>query len=158
MLYSLTELVSARFPSTEGFRVTETLVADIQKELDNTKLRTNPVKIAARFGVPPAMVRFIMQETPSPNTEFTKLSEDGWGRKELRPFLVSRKASGDGWPEADEAKIEEVREAYDAGLVEICQGRDGDFILLYAIVRKRQVKRVCPYFSEAEVEVVDDEH
>ena len=155
MLRTLLEVVSERFPPTDGFHITQTLIDDLKRELQSS--RPNPPKIASRYGVPASLVRFIMQETPSPNTTFTKVSDDGWGRKELRPHLVSRKAAGDAWPEEDEAKIEAARESYDAGNCEICQGRDGDFILLYAIRRKRPIKRIYMTFTETTVEIEDDE-
>lgn len=155
MVQSLLDMVMMRFPATEAYHVTETLIDDLRRELNGN--RPNPVKIAARYGVPASMVRFIMQESPSPNTEFTKVSTDGWGRKELRPWLISRKASGDAWPEADKAKIEAARDDYDAGAVEVCQGRDGDFILLYRIPRKRPVKRIYQYFADTVTEDDNDE-
>lgn len=155
MVQPLIDMAMQRFPATEGFRITQTLIDELQRELQGN--RPNPVKIAARYGVPAGLVRFIMQESPSPNTEFVKHSTDGWGKKELRPWLVSRKASGDAWPEADKEKIEKAREAYDDGITEMCQGRDGDFILLYSIPRKRPVKRIYRYFSETVIEDFDDE-
>lgn len=154
-MYSLTELVSARFPSSEGFRVTETLVNDIRRELESTKLRISPVKIATRYGVPIPLVRFIMQEMPSPNTAFTKHSTDGWGKDSLRPFLIARKIAGEAWPSSYDSNIEAARDQYDAGVTEMFQGRDGDFILLYSMPRKRPANRICPYFSNVE-ESYDD--
>lgn len=155
MVKSLLEMVTERFPPTDSFHVTETLIVELQRELKGN--RPNPVRIAARYGVPAAMVRYIMQESPSPNTTFSKVSEDGWGQPNLRPYLVSRKAAGDGWPEEDKEKIEVERENYDDGISEMCQGRDGDFILLYSIPRKRKINRRYRTFSEDIVEYEDDE-
>ncbi len=155
MVKTLLQTIEERFPPTDGFHVTETLIEDLKRELQGS--RPNPPKIASRYGVPAALVRYIMQESPNPNTVFTKVSDDGWGRKSLRPHLVSRKAAGDAWPDADKDKIEAARESYDMGHCEICQGRDGDFILLYAITRKRPIKRIYLTFSENIVEVEDDE-
>lgn len=36
-----------------------------------------------------------------------------------------------------------ARDAYDAGLVEIAQGRDGDEMVLYAIPRRERIVRVA---------------
>lgn len=145
MLQTLTERAKTRFPEKEGFRVTETLVSDLTRELKSGK--TTPVKVATRYGVPVSLVRFIMEETPSPNTVFTKHSEDGWGRTALRPHIVTRKKADEAWKPEDEAIILEARNAYDAGDVEMCQGRDGDFIILYAVKRKKKANRDYAYFE-----------
>lgn len=145
MLQSLTERAQARFPDREGFRVTETLVNELVRELRSPK--NTPVRVATRYGVPVSLVRFLMQETPSPTSVFTKHSEDGWGRKSLRPYIVARKGADEAWKEEDKEAIEKARVEYDAGLVELCQGRDSDFIILYAVKRKKPAKRSYKYFE-----------
>lgn len=146
---SLVQRAGERFPPQDGFRVTESLIEDIKKELKHG--RANPVKIATKFGVPSSLVRYIESEIPNPNTEFTRHSDDGWGRIELRRYIIARQLAGEAWSDADEDKIAEARKQYDDGLVEICRGRDGDFILLYAITRKRPIKRGYKYFEELEM-------
>lgn len=63
------------------------------------------------------------------------------GRVSMRRHLVStRHAHERGWPKVDREKIEKAQKDYDAGLIEMCQGKDGPWTLLYAIRRKRRAK------------------
>lgn len=130
----LIERLTERFPTKEGFKVTQSLIDDIQTELKS--VRANPVRIATKFGVPASMIRFIMQETPSPTTKYVQHSDDGWGRYELRDYVVTRCVAGDGWGGNSVKAIAKARTDYDAGTHEMCQGRDGDFLILYSIPRK----------------------
>lgn len=59
---------------------------------------------------------------------------DGYGRPELREFLIARRTKHEGWD--NQPTIASAREEYDAGIIEMCQGRDGDWLLLYRIPRK----------------------
>lgn len=101
---------------------------------------------------------------------------DGFGRPSLRRYIVARcyiqpKESWDrgsdlppetrstrhilgmrngvplgGWDNKDPA-IVEAREKHDAGTHEMCRARDGDWLILYAIPRKRPAVRHAPYFK-----------
>lgn len=146
MKYSLYAVVKERYPDDDGYRVTPSLVADIRKELESTKFKAGPIKVANMFSVPPSMVRLIMREMPSPTTQFTKHSEDGWGREELRAYILGRKMAGEDWPANLQAEIELARTQFDQGIVEMVQGRDADFIIQYVIPRKRKTKRLMEYF------------
>lgn len=149
MFRTLLERLSERYPPRTGFKVTESLISDIKADVPNA----SPIKVAHKFGVPVGLVRFIINETPNPNTEFTKLSEDGWGRPALRRFILTRKPVGESWPKADEENLQKHRELYDAGLVEMCQGRDGDFIIQYSMPRRKPASRRHPWFKrESEYE------
>lgn len=143
-MLSLLDRAERRFPARDGFRVTQSLIADI---FDDLKIaRSNPIKIAAKLGVPVGLVRYIVNELPDPTTKFTVHSRDGWGRRDLRDFVVCRKISGDDWDPEARLKMEGYRDAYDAGEIELTQGRDGNFIIQYAIPRKKKAKRLQAYF------------
>lgn len=70
----------------------------------------------------------------------------GWGRPELYPWIVSRKKASDDWPRMDHEVLKEARRQHDQGRVTMCQGRDGNWIIQYAIPTRRSVRRV-PYFN-----------
>jgi len=144
-MLKLIDRARARFPATENFKITDSLIEEIKKELNAP--RVNPVRIATKLGVPIALVRFISNETPSQVSDFTIHSEDGWGRPELRDFIVTRKLAAGDWPSEDRATIEKLREQYDEGLVELAQGRDGNFVIQYVFYRSKKAKRSYPYFK-----------
>lgn len=145
MTLSLIDRARARFPQSETFKITPSLIEEIQKEL--LAFRANPVRIATKLGVPIALVRYIANETPTGTSEFTVHSTDGWGRFELRDFIVTRKNAGSEWSLEDRPKIEAIREAYDQGFIEMAQGRDGNFVIQYAFPRSKRAKRTYLYFK-----------
>jgi hypothetical protein len=144
-MLNLTDRARARFPDTEKFKVTSLLIDEITAELKAP--RAHPIRIATKFGVPTALVRFVHNEIPQPGSTFTTHSEDGWGRKELRDFIVTRKLAHQEWAEEDKHTIENLRERYDAGEIELAQGRDGNFVIQYAFVRSKKAKRETAWFK-----------
>jgi len=53
----------------------------------------------------------------------------------ISKYEISRKLHGDQWPEQDREAINLARTKYDRGTHEMCQGRIGDFTILYLIPR-----------------------
>lgn len=94
-------------------------------------------KLARVYGTLP------FQTFVPPPRPYPVLSEDGLGRQELRQFIVDVKHVNSSWPRISQA----VYDAYDDGTVDVCQGRDGDTIILYAIPRQRVDRERRPYFS-----------
>ena len=69
------------------------------------------------------------------------------GQPNLRKYTVStRNCQTPLWPSQDYEKIATARRKYEAGTHEMCQGRDGEWFILYLIPRN---KRVAPrrFFS-----------
>lgn len=97
--------------------------------------------VAQELGMAPAEFD---QIEPEVSTEPVFISPDRTrprlvGRPELRQYMISiRHMYETGWPRADKAVIERARRAYDAGYVEMCQARDGNWIILYSIRRKKK--------------------
>jgi len=52
------------------------------------------------------------------------------------------------WPDEDQLRIRHFRKLHDQGRVNICQGRDGDFFILYAMPNRTPVKRVTYFYTE----------
>ena len=53
----------------------------------------------------------------------------------LAPFLIACRHASAPWERTP--VVEQAKAAYDAGLVEICTGRDFDTFFLYAIPRRK---------------------
>jgi hypothetical protein len=67
-------------------------------------------------------------------------------RPELEPYIIARRDCFSGWSDRDRPRIEAARIGYDEGILEMCQGRAGAMILLYAIPRRIPAER-RDYFS-----------
>lgn len=73
------------------------------------------------------------------------ISADRRGRPELRKYIVTIRHVNGIW--SDFGVIERARKDYDDGKVELCQARDGNNIILYAIPRGTRIKRPFRYFE-----------
>ena len=100
-------------------------------------------RISRNYGLAPKVVREIAGE--SKTSKFTVHSEDGLGRPKLRPFIIASRHVHEPWPENEEIRKAQLR--YDAGMSEICTGRDGDYQILYEIPRKQTEHDRTPYFT-----------
>jgi hypothetical protein len=102
-------------------------------------------RVARMYGV---TIQFLQREF---YTEAENLKTPGNPR--LAKHLVSlRTVDSDCWPERDAVKIDQARADYDAGKVEMCQGKADGFFLLYAIPRKVLASR-RQFFSGRPLEV-----
>lgn len=82
----------------------------------------------------------------------TRVRPENLGRASMRPFLISvRHIYEPGWPRADKEKLEQARRDYDAGLVELIQGRDGNWILQYRVWRKQKARARSWFTAERAV-------
>ena len=147
-MLSLLDRAERRFPTSDTFKVTQSLIDEVKN--DAKQARANPVKIAVRLGTPVGFVRYVANELPNPATKFTVHSEDGWGRADMRDFIIARKTAGEDWSQAAVDLIAPQRELYDEGKIELVQGRDGDFVIQYAIPRKKVARRLTRYFEFGE--------
>ena len=73
------------------------------------------------------------------------------GREEMRDYIISARHVYYPWPEEHEGRLAAARAAYDAGKMEMCQGRDGPYIIQYAIPRAKPTKP-REYFSYRGIE------
>lgn len=62
--------------------------------------------------------------------------------------VVSRRSVNGRWPEGDREALMIARSAHDQGLVTMCQGRVGGYILQYAIPTVGKPIKRSPYFSK----------
>lgn len=99
----------------------------------------NPHHLADGLGITVKEARRLLRE----ELEY----EPGWGRPHMHPYIVSRRHVWGAWPAVDAARLSENRGLHDEGKVTMCQGRDGEFIIQYAIPNHPPVKRDQPYFK-----------
>lgn len=68
------------------------------------------------------------------------------GRDRLhRNILSVRHRDEPGWPVENRADIERARREYDAGYIELAQGRDGPWVIQYAFNRLRRARGRQPW-------------
>lgn len=101
-------------------------------------------RISTAYGIPIAIIRSLEEQPKS--SEFSE-KYGGLGRPELRPYIISRRLVTTYWPAADRVIFEKHHQLYDLGFVEMCQGRDGDWIIQYSIPRLIPAMDRTPYFS-----------
>lgn len=116
-------------------------------ELDmlRTAYRRDPNidRVARMFGLSFTDAATALHDGCEPS--YPKISPDGGGHPPLRRFAIQRKFVSDDWLVTDE--VRRARAAYDLGQVEIATGRDGDWLILYAIPRRKPDRRRRPYFE-----------
>lgn len=130
-----------------------------QELLDSFKKhRGNPYAVATELSLTPsqAMARLrALEVRPDFGVQYEVYLIDppkDLGRESLRPFIVSARHSlTTGWPLADRDAIERARSDYDAGLIEMFQGRDGPWYIQYAKPRRHRDSRRAPWFSQRSV-------
>jgi hypothetical protein len=113
------------------------VIADVLYEW--RRLKRSPYKVAKAVGISTRDVLEIISDHGHKISEHIE-RHDGMGRHELREFLVARKLAADSW-DNDNPVIAGARADYEAGRVELATGRDGRWLLLYAIPRKRRQPR-----------------
>lgn len=108
--------------------------------------------VASRFAIPFKIVEAVftgrdttdMYVDETPRGETQDFADNG--RASLRPFMIAKKAPDGLWPMSKE--IVQAQKDYDAGLIEMCQGRSSKHIFLYAVPRKNPKQRTgVPYFG-----------
>lgn len=118
-----------------------------------------PQQIVSRFGIPLRIVNAVLEGRDPPGGYHSPVLVDvdlaDKGRVELRKYMISRKVPDGVWPQNE--TIDRARRDYDAGRIELCQGRSQEYIFLYAIPRKIVVTRRHPYFGEAPAYISPEE-
>lgn len=97
------------------------------------KLRA-PSKVAKKLGYDLRDILPIADELAGLPRVLREETNGGYGRPELRNFLIGRKRAHEVWNN-EEPAIKKAREDFELGTIEMTTGRDGDWLLLYAIPR-----------------------
>lgn len=112
------------------------------------KVRGAASKVAKNLGYPLVLVLEVKDEMDSIPRSVREEQHGGYGRPELRDFLVARKRAHESWDNTDPA-IADARNSYEAGSHDMCTGRDGDWLLLYLIPQDKVTPR--PDYFQPEV-------
>ena len=115
--------------------------------------------IAREFCMPFFLVRRILDGRDPPGGYRKIIVKDELfneeGRIELRKYVVARRGI-DGSPWSRPLAVAHAREQYDAGVVELAQGRSKDYFFLYAFPLKEKTIRE-PYFGSKPIEIEPEE-
>ncbi len=100
----------------------------------------NPFHLAEALDIKVREARAKLRENPE--------YEPGWGRPDMHPYIISRRhVSWPKWPSEDAQLLYEHKKLHDEGKVTMCQGRDGEWIIQYAIHNNPPVRRAAYFFS-----------
>lgn len=136
VLEGLTETENEMSPSPE-------LIAEILHEYKRTR---SPFKTATAVGVNVQTVWSVIDTNKDSMSPFEE-RHGGRGRPEMEPYLVATRHVGDrGWNN-EQPEIAAAREAYEAGTHEMATGRDGAWLILYSIPRRRVDMERAGYFT-----------
>lgn len=110
--------------------ITPEIRAEVLELHQKNPQRFSPFRVARRVGVSVATVLEITGSIPEPVR-----AESAARRPELTKYLVAkRRTHGEPWNNKS-PELRKARADYEAGLVELCTGRDGAYLMLYAIPR-----------------------
>lgn len=99
----------------------------------------NPYTIADILDLKVREARALLRQ----NTDYV----DSWGKPALHPHIISRRhIYAPKWPHEDLQRIYEHKKLHDEGKVTMCQGRDGEWLIQYAIPNNPPVKRETYFF------------
>lgn len=106
---------------------------------DTLKVTRNPHDIAERMDISVEKARAMLR----------KCQDDlaGWGPNRKQPHIISRRHVNLDWPSKDGLRLAHFRKLHDQGSVNMCQGRDGSFFILYAFPNTKMVKRETYFYT-----------
>lgn len=115
---------------------------ETQLIIEELRKNTSHRRISNTLGLPLSWVRTV---------EIERVGKYKVDRPDIEKYLIASKHVDREWDNNDPT-IKNAREAYDRGELEMCQGRDGFTINLYAIPRKvRDTRPNRVYFAREEV-------
>lgn len=121
------------------------LTPEIRDEILHDLRKTRaPARTSRNTGYPIRLVLQVHEEDSQPRTVRQEIY-GGYGRPEVQQFIVARKRAWEVWNNEDN-DIATARNMYEAGTVEMCTGRDGDWLILYAIPRQHRDPNRAGYF------------
>ena len=106
-------------------------------------------KIANRMGWQLSRTKYWLKVLEKENLEEAVFTEKhgGYGRPEMRCYIVARRHVNKTWARQDSQAIEQARRLYDEGKSEMATGRDGRWIILYSIPRNSKAIRTNSWFG-----------
>ena len=115
---------------------------EVQLIITELQKNTSHRRISNTLGLPLSWIRLV---------EINHVGKYKADRPDIAKYLIASKHVDHEWDNSNPT-IKAAREAYDRGELEMCQGRDGFTINLYAIPRKvRDTRQNRVYFAREEV-------
>lgn len=124
---------------------TPEVIAEVLQEYSRTT--KSPFRTAQNLGLPVTLV-FEILEGHKDAVDIQQMRHNGLGRPELQPFTVARRRVGAGAWDNALPEIAKARADYEAGTHEMATGRDGSWLILYSIPRKRKQPRLGYFKAE----------
>lgn len=121
--------------------ITPEIREEVLRDLRKTRA---PARTSKNTGYPIRLVLQVQEEDNHPRP-FREEKFGGEGPEHLRPYLVARKRPWELWDNATDP-VASARAAYEAGTHEMTTGRDGDWLILYLIPRKKVDTTRAGYF------------
>lgn len=108
--------------------------------------------IAKNFALPLRVVKAVLRgDVPPGGYHVSKAIDDrfdGEGRPDIRRFLIARKSALTLSSWGSDPAILRAQQQYDAGEIDMAQGRSASYIFLYAFPRKEKDVERQAYFSK----------
>lgn len=113
----------------------------VQEILAEYRRLKSPFKVATALGLEVGVVWNVIDQNEDQLQPYAERN-GGYGRPELAPFMVARRNvnSRTTWDNEDPA-IAQARADYEAGTHEMTTGRDGAWLILYSIPRRKRDPR-----------------
>lgn len=117
--------------------LSDEIIEDVLLEYKRTR---SPFRTANLTGLDASVVWSIIEEHSNKLTAYPE-RHGGYGRFEVEKYIVARRTvTSRSWDNTDPA-IADARLSYEAGTHELATGRDGGWLILYAIPRKKVTPR-----------------
>lgn len=126
---------------TEHYYTPDQILKRLEENKGNYTLTATEMKISAN-----AIRKLHLVSTKQFNA-----TPEGRGPKHLQKYLVAVTKVYEGW-DNELPEIAKARQSYDEGKIEMCTGRDGLNLLMYAFPKKKPSMQNRPYFSAMGVE------
>jgi hypothetical protein len=128
--------------------ITPEIQSEILAEYAKNPQRFSPFRTAKALGVPIQDVMATVDKSKDLTARMT-VRFDGYGRPEMQDYFVARRrAMAQGWDNNEEV-IAQARANFEEGTHDMATGRDGPWLILYAIPRRRKTPRPGYFNTES---------
>ena len=125
--------------------LSQEVIDDVLHEYRRTR---SPFRTATATGIDVKLVWQIVDQHSDKLSSFSERN-GGLGRPEMQRYLVARRQVTARQWDNDLPEIAKARANYESGTIEMMTGRDGGWLILYAIPRKKTSPRQDYFKPEA---------
>ena len=124
------------------------LSPEVYAEIATDLLKTRaPSRTSKNLGYDIKLILQVAEQENQPRSRYEE-HNGGEGRADILVYRIARKKAWQVWNNDDPA-IAKGRADYEAGTHEMATGRDGDWLLLYSIPRKKVDPRIDYFLPES---------